>query len=114
MAWGTLVFGFGLGELLQVGVDEVGQFVEDLAPLGRASGGPLREGLLGSLHRHLHLSTTMEANSVTRETRPRGVHTKVPVLVSWVTQDNVLGRHLGTMLQKTGGQEGPHLVTLQS
>lgn len=30
---GTLIFGLGLGQIVQVGLDQVGQLVEDLSPL---------------------------------------------------------------------------------
>lgn len=50
-----MVSGLGLGQLLQVGIDQVGQLVEDLGSLLGVGLGPGGEGLLGRRHRCLHL-----------------------------------------------------------
>lgn len=52
---GTLIFGLGLGQILQVGLDQVGQLVENLSPLLRAALRPCWEGFFGCCHRRLHL-----------------------------------------------------------
>lgn len=51
----TLIFGLGLGQVLQVGLDQVGQLVQDLSPLLGAALRPRWEGFLSRRHRRLHL-----------------------------------------------------------
>lgn len=52
---GTLIFGLGLGQILQVGLDQVSQLVQDLSPLLGAALRPRWEGVFSCCHRRLHL-----------------------------------------------------------
>lgn len=54
---GTLIFGLGPGQILQVGLDQVGQLGHDFGPLRGAALRPLWEGSFSCRHRRLHLHT---------------------------------------------------------